>query len=136
MTSAIETFGLTKRYGATVAVADLNLRIETGQVFGFLGPNGAGKSTTIRMLLALQRPTQGRATLLGLDAAKDSVDVHRRIGYVPGDLELVPRLTGRQHIAWFLRARSVSDDSVADQLVKRFQIVVDRPVRELSKGNR
>ena len=136
MTSAIETFGLTKRYGATVAVADLNLRIETGQVFGFLGPNGAGKSTTIRMLLALQRPTKGRATLLGLDAAKDSVDVHRRIGYVPGDLELFSRLTGRQHIAWFLRARGVSDDSVADQLVKRFQIVVDRPVRELSKGNR
>ena len=136
MTSAIETFGLTKRYGATVAVADLNLRIETGQVFGFLGPNGAGKSTTIRMLLALQRPTKGRATLLGLDAAEDSAGVHRRIGYLPGDLELFPRLTGRQHIAWFLRARGVSGDSLADQLVERFQVVVDRPVRELSKGNR
>ena len=59
MTSAIETFGLTKRYGSTTAVADLNLRIEPGQVFGFLGPNGAGKSTTIRMLMALQRPTHG-----------------------------------------------------------------------------
>ena len=66
MTPAIETFGLTKRYGATTAAGDLSLRIEPGQVFGFLGPNGAGKSTTIRMLLALQRPTRGRATLLGL----------------------------------------------------------------------
>jgi beta-exotoxin I transport system ATP-binding protein len=69
MTSAVETSGLTKTYGATTAVADLSLRIAAGQVFGFLGPNGAGKSTTIRMLLALQRPTKGRATLLGLDAA-------------------------------------------------------------------
>ena len=90
MTSTIETFGLTKRYGRTIAVAGLSLRIETGQVFGFLGPNGASKSTTIRMLLALQRPTKGRATLLGLDSAKDSVDVHRRVGYLPGDLELFP----------------------------------------------
>ena len=136
MTSAIETLALTKRYGAVTAVDDLSLRVEPGQVFGFLGPNGAGKSTTIRMLLALQRPTRGHATLLGLDAAADSVKIHHRIGYLPGDLELFGRLTGRQHIAWFLRARSVSDDSVADQLVKRFQVVVDRPVRELSKGNR
>jgi ABC-2 type transport system ATP-binding protein len=136
MTSAIETSGLTKRYGSTIAVADLNLRVEPGQIFGFLGPNGAGKSTTIRMLLALQRPTQGDAILLGLDAAEDSVEIHRRIGYLPGDLELFPRLTGRQHIAWFLRARGVHDGSLAEQLAERFKAVVDRPVRELSKGNR
>jgi ABC-2 type transport system ATP-binding protein len=94
VTNAIETFGLTKRYGSVTAVADLSLRVERGQVFGFLGPNGAGKSTTIRLLMALQRPTQGRATLLGLNADADSVEVHRRVGYLPGDLELFPRLTG------------------------------------------
>jgi ABC-2 type transport system ATP-binding protein len=136
VTSAIEIFGLTKRYGATTAVADLSLRVEPGQVFGFLGPNGAGKSTTIRMLMALVRPTRGRVTLLGLDAAADSVEVHRRTGYLPGDLELFPRLTGRQHIAWFMRARGVGDDSLAKQLIERFQVVADRPVRELSKGSR
>jgi ABC-2 type transport system ATP-binding protein len=136
MMSAIETSGLTKRYGATTAVADLTLRIEPGQVFGFLGPNGAGKSTTIRMLLALQRPTRGRAMLLGLDAAADSVEIHRRTGYLPGDLELFPRLTGQQHIAWFMRARGVNDGSLAKQLIDRFQLVADRPVRELSKGSR
>jgi len=136
MTSAIETAGLTKRYGGTTAVADLNLRVEPGQVFGFLGPNGAGKSTTIRMLLALQRPTGGRAALLGLDATTDSVEIHRRVGYLPGDLELFPRLTGRQHIAWFARARGADTGSVARQLADRFGVVVDRPVRELSKGNR
>ncbi len=136
MTSAIEALGLTKRYGSTTAVAGLSLRIEPGQVFGFLGPNGAGKSTTIRMLLALQRPTEGRAMLLGLDTAADTVEVHRRVGYLPGDLELFPRLTGRQHISWFARARGVRDASLADRLVDRFQVVTGRPVRELSKGNR
>ncbi len=136
MTPAIETFGLTKRYGATTAAGDLSLRIEPGQVFGFLGPNGAGKSTTIRMLLALQRPTRGRATLLGFDAAADSIEIHRRTGYLPGDLELFPRLTGRQHIAWFGRVRGGVDGSAVKQLAERFQVVTDRPVRELSKGNR
>jgi ABC-2 type transport system ATP-binding protein len=136
MTSAIETFGLTKRYGAVTAVADLSLRVEPGQVFGFLGPNGAGKSTTIRMLLGLQHPTRGRATLLGLDAAADSVQVHRRTGYLPGDLELFRRLTGRQHLAWFARTRGGVDDALVKQLIERFQVVADRPVRELSKGNR
>ncbi len=74
-------------------------------MFGFLGPNGAGKTTTIRMLLGLQRPTSGRATVLGLDAQRDSVEIHRRVGYLPGELALYPRLTGRQHIDWFARAR-------------------------------
>ncbi len=88
------------------------------------------------MLLALQRPTRGRATLLGFDAAADSIEIHRRTGYLPGDLELFPRLTGRQYIAWFGRVRGGVDDSVAKQLAERFQVVTDRPVRELSKGNR
>lgn len=136
MTPAIEMIGLAKTYGSVTAVAGLSLRIEPGQVYGFLGPNGAGKSTTIRMLLAQQRPTTGRARLLGRDAFADSVEVHRRTGYLPGDLVLFPRLTGRQHIAWFARARGVRDQSLARQLIDRFQVVVDRPVRELSKGNR
>jgi len=136
VTSAVETFGLTKRYGSVTAVSDLSLRIEPGQVFGFLGPNGAGKSTTIRMLMALQRPTEGRVEVLGLDAHAGTVAVRRRIGYLPGDLELFPRLTGRQHIAWFARSRGLHDYSLAGHLAGRFQVVADRPVRELSKGNR
>ena len=136
MTSAVETFGLTKRYDSVTAVSNLSLRIEPGQVFGFLGPNGAGKSTTIRMLMALQRPTEGRVSVLGFDAQADTVTVHRRIGYLPGDLELFPPLTGRQHISWFARSRGLDDRSLAGHLVDRFQVVTDRPVRELSKGNR
>src|SRR5215467_9517612 len=121
MPGAIETFGLTKRYGGVTAVSDLNLRVEAGQIFGFLGPNGAGKSTTIRTLMALQRPTEGRVTLLGLDAAADSVAVHRRVGYVPGDLQLYPRLTGRQHIDWFARSRGGVDDGFVRRLLELFR---------------
>ena len=136
MTAAIETSGLTKTYAGVVAVSELSLRVTAGQVFGFLGPNGAGKSTTIRMLMSLQRPTKGQATLLGLDAGTQSVEVHRRVGYLPGDLELFPRLTGRQHIDWFGRSHGGVDQSFVRQLLERFLVVVDRPVRELSKGNR
>ena len=136
MASAIETHGLTKTYGTTRAVVDLDLTIDTGQVFGFLGPNGAGKTTTIRMLLALQQPTNGGADVLGLDAQRDSVEIHRRIGYLPGDLALYPHMTGRQHIDWFLRARGERHRRFADMLVERFNVVMDRPAKQLSKGNR
>ncbi len=136
MTAAIKTSGLCKNYGPTRAVIDLDLVVEPGQVFAFLGPNGAGKTTTIRMLLALQRPASGRAAVLGLDSGRDSVEIHRRIGYLPGDLTLYPRMTGQQHIGWHARARGLRDLSLAAALAERFDAVLDRPARELSKGNR
>jgi len=132
----IRLAGLTVTYGRFTAVDGLDLDIRRGELFGLLGPNGAGKSTTIRLLMALQQPTRGRATLLGLKADADSVEVRRRVGYLPGDLELFPRLTGRQHIGWFARARGGVDASLVTRLIERFQVVADRPVRELSKGNR
>ncbi len=136
MTAAVETRGLSKTYGAVRALVDLDLTVEPGQVFAFLGPNGAGKSTTIRLLLALQRPSAGSARLLGRDAHTDRVAIHRRVGYLPGDLELYPRLTGRRLIDWFARARGGADRAIIDALVERFGVVTDRPVKELSKGNR
>jgi beta-exotoxin I transport system ATP-binding protein len=134
--TSIETSALTKTYGTTRAVTDLSLHVEPGQVFGYLGPNGAGKTTTIRMLLALQRPTSGQASVLGLDCQRDSVEIHRRVGYLPGELELYPRMTGRQHIDWFARARAKHDPTLAEHLIERFGVVLDRPAKELSKGNR
>ena len=136
MTAAIETAGLCKNYGPTRAVIDLDLAVEPGQVFAFLGPNGAGKTTTIRMLLALQRPASGTAAVLGLDCGRDSVEIHRRTGCLPGELALYPRMTGRQHIAWYARARGLRDLSLAEDLAGRFGEVLDRPARELSKGNK
>jgi ABC-2 type transport system ATP-binding protein len=132
----IETFSLSKRYGSGVlAVSGLDLRIEQGEVFGFLGPNGAGKSTTIRLLLDLIRPTAGRAALLGRDTRRDSVAARRSVGYLPGDLRLADRLTGRAQLDSLARLRG-STTPLRDKLCERFDAVLDRPIRELSKGNR
>jgi ABC-2 type transport system ATP-binding protein len=133
---AIETSGLTKVYGSTRAVSDVSLDVRRGEIFGFLGPNGAGKTTTIRLLLALQRPSAGRATVLGLDAQRDRLEIHRRVGYLPGELALYPRMTGRQHIDWFGRARGMTDRSFAEELARRFDASLDRPTKDLSTGNR
>jgi ABC-2 type transport system ATP-binding protein len=134
---AIETVGLSKTYQGDVrALVGLELEVERGEVFGFLGPNGAGKSTTIRLLLDLIRPTAGRATLLGKDSRADGVEVRRRVGYLPGDLRLFDRLTGREQLDSLARLRGGHGSVLQDELVERFQVPLDRPIRELSKGNR
>ena len=136
MPAAIETNKLTKSFGPTVAVDGLDLRVDPGQVFGFLGPNGAGKTTTIRMLLDLHHPSSGGALVLGLDSRRDSVMIHARCGYLPGELGLYPRLTGRHVLDWFAHARGGVDTALRDQLVERFEVTLDQRIHELSKGNR
>ena len=134
---AIETVALAKTYpGGVCALAGLDLRVEHGEVFGFLGPNGAGKSTTIRLLLDLIRPTAGTASILGHDCRTASVEVKRHVGYVPGDLRLFDRLTGREQLDSLARLRGTVDAGMRSQLAERFEVVLDRPIRELSKGNR
>ncbi len=134
--AAIETNALTKAFRSTLAVDRLDLRVDPGQVFGFLGPNGAGKTTTIRMLLGLCHATAGTASILGLDSEADSVAIHTRCGYLPGDLELYPRMTGARVLEWFANARGGVDQRLRDGLVERFGVILDRRVRVLSKGNR
>jgi len=108
---AIETDGLTKRFGGDVlAVDDLDLTVEEGEVFGFLGPNGAGKSTTINMLLDLTRPSSGSATVLGHDAQAESQVIRERIGVLPEGYDLYDRLSGRKHVRFAVRAKDVDDD--------------------------
>jgi len=134
---AIETSGLSKTYpGGVQALSGLDLRLEHGEVLGFLGPNGAGKSTTIRLLLDLIRPTAGAARILGLNAQVDSVEVRRQVGYVPGDLRLSDQLTGREQLDSLVRLRGSVDRSLRDELCRRFGVVLDRPIRALSRGNR
>jgi len=135
-TAAIETVGLTKMFGTTRGIDQLNLRVESGEIFGFLGPNGAGKTTTIRALLDLYHPTAGTARVLGLDAQVDSVAIHRRVGYLPGDLTLFDRMTARDHVNWFARARGRDSTGRADELSERFSLALDAKVKELSTGNR
>jgi ABC-2 type transport system ATP-binding protein len=133
---AIQAEGLTKSYGSSRGVVDLAFEVERGEVFGYLGPNGAGKTTTIRLLLDLIRPTRGRASVLGLDARRDSVEVRRHVGYVPGELALYPRLTGREHLSFYASLRGGVDPRAVDDLVERLDLDLDRPVADLSKGNR
>jgi len=118
-----------------VALAGLDLRVEQGEVFGYLGPNGAGKSTTIRLLLDLIRPTAGSAALLGLDSRRDGVAARRRIGYLPGDLRLPDRLTAREQLDSLVRLRGAAAP-LRETLCERLGVVLDRPIRELSRGNR
>lgn len=136
MSAIVAVDGLTKTFGRHRGVEDLRFEVAEGEIFGFLGPNGAGKSTTIRMLTGLSHPTAGAGTVFGLDPIGDAVAVHRRIGYLPGELALHPRLTGREHVDFAARARGMHDRTLLDQLVERFQVDLARPVRTLSKGNR
>jgi len=107
---AIETEGLTKRFGSVVAVEELNLTVEEGEVFGFLGPNGAGKSTTINVLLDYIRPTEGTATVLGHDAQDETRQIHERIGILPEGFDLYDRLSGRKHIEFAVDSKGTDDD--------------------------
>ncbi|HET9076234.1 MAG TPA: ABC transporter ATP-binding protein [Acidimicrobiales bacterium] len=129
--------GLTKHYGPHRALEHVDLTVEQGEVFGYLGPNGAGKTTTIRLLVGLLRPTAGRAQILGLDAWSDSVRIHARTGYVPGDAAFNDRLTGREVVAFFagLRGRP-ADVATAGVLAERLDLDLDRRIRALSRGNR
>jgi ABC-2 type transport system ATP-binding protein len=136
MTATIEIQRLTKSYGSARGVEDLDLEVREGEVHGFLGPNGAGKSTTIRVLLDFHRPTAGSVQVFGLDSTKDSVQIRGRLGFLSSDLSLFDHLTGAQHLDWFSKARGGHDPAFARSLVDRFDIAIERPIKELSKGNR
>ncbi len=136
MTTAIVTSGLVKTFGATRALDGLDLTVSTGEVHGFLGPNGAGKSTTIRVLLGLLRADSGEVSLLGGDPWRDAVALHRRLAYVPGDVELWPNLTGGEAIDLLGRLRGGLDRRRRDELIERFDLDPRKKGRTYSKGNR
>ena len=136
MTSAIHTEGLTKRFGTTEALVDLDLDVEQGEVIGYLGPNGAGKTTTVRLLMGLLRPTAGRAELFGVDCEADPVKAHRRVAYVPGEVSLWPSLTGGETLHLLGRIQGQVDVAYRDLLLQRFEFDPTTKVRAYSKGNR
>ena len=132
----IETRGLTKSFGRTIALDGLDLTVGRGEVHGFLGPNGSGKSTTIRVLLGLLRKDGGEATLLGGDPWHDAVTLHRRLAYVPGDVHLWPNLSGGEAIDLLGELRGSVDTRRRDDLVERFQLDPTKKCSAYSKGNR
>lgn len=133
---AIHTAGLSKRYGATLALDRLDLTVHRGEVYGYLGPNGAGKTTTIRLLLGLHRSSAGSAELFGIDAWSDPVRAHRRLACVAGEPFLWPALTAAETFEFLARLHGGTDVAYRDELVDRFQLDTRKKIRALSKGNR
>ena len=140
--SLIQINRLSKIYGAgknqTKALTNLDLAVNQGEIFGYLGPNGAGKTTTIRLLLDFIRPTSGSATIFGMDVRQSSVDIHRRIGFLPGELGLWKGRTGKQIINYLASVRGDAKRITkhADELAERLKLDVSKRVRDYSSGNK
>ncbi|WP_185907922.1 ATP-binding cassette domain-containing protein [Psychrobacillus soli] len=127
---------LTKKFGKFTALNYVNLDVNEGEVYGFIGPNGAGKSTTIRLLLGMIKATEGEAKIFGLDAWSDAVDIHKRIAYVPGDVNLWPNLTGGEVIDLFMKLRGTGNKSRREEMIEKFKLDPSKKCRTYSKGNR
>ena len=136
MSEVIRVEGLTKLYGRSRGVLELTFSVEAGEVFGYLGPNGAGKTTTIRTFLDLIRPTGGRALVLGMDPRRDAHEIHRRVGYLPGEFGLYDQLTGAEYLAYLAALRGDVDEQHVRELAERFRLDLSARIRSLSHGNR
>ncbi len=136
MARVIDVQKLTKNFGAVRALDGLDLSLEAGEIHGFLGPNGAGKSTTIRILLGAAQADSGTVRLFGGDPWQDAVELHRRLSYVPGDVNLWPKITGGEAIDLLVRLRGGADRKRRDELLQRFDLDPSRKTRTYSKGNR
>ncbi len=136
MSTAIYARDLHKAFGATKALDGLDLIVEPGQVMGFLGPNGSGKSTTIRVLMGLLRHDGGDVRLLGQDPWTDAVELHKRVAYVPGDVNLWPTLSGGETIDLFAKLGSGINIARRDEMIERFDLDPTKKARTYSKGNR
>jgi ABC-2 type transport system ATP-binding protein len=127
---------LTKSYGSSRGIIDVDLEVQQGEVFGFLGPNGAGKTTTIRTFLDLIRPTSGKAFVFDIESTVNPVAIHRRIGYIPGEFALYDRLNGRQTLEYFANLRGGVDKAYQASLIERLDLDVGKRFKEYSKGNK
>ena len=132
----VELSGVTKMFGSLAALKGINLEVKEGEVFAYIGPNGAGKSTTIRILLGILQATKGTAKVFGMDAKKDAVEIHRKIAYVPGDVNLWPNLTGGEVIDLFVDLRGSHNKTLRERLIKDFNLDPTKKCRTYSKGNR
>lgn len=137
--SVIVTEGLSKHYGHAIrALDDLTIEVRPGEIFGFLGPNGAGKTTAIRLLLGFIHPTAGSATVLGLDAQRDSVAIRGRVGYLPGGITLYDSLTGLDLLDYLadLYGRPAARRAELTDRLELSAATLRRPVRDYSRGMR
>ncbi len=141
MSAAIEARGLTKRYGSFVAVEALDLRIDEGTVFGVLGPNGSGKTTTILMLMGLTEVSAGSVRVLGLDPAREPLEVKRRVGYLPDAVGFYDDLTARENLRFSGKLAGLRGEALEARIREvlervRLAEAADAPARRFSRGMR
>lgn len=136
MTKIVEVKRLQKKFGKFQALKDVTFDVNEGEVLGYLGPNGAGKSTTIRALLGIIKASGGSAKIFGKDVWNDSIEIHKNIAYVPGDVYLWPNLSGGEIIDMFLHMHGSFDAARRDELIKKFEFDPKKKARSYSKGNR
>jgi ABC-2 type transport system ATP-binding protein len=133
----IETNGLSVYYGRHRGILGVNLSVKQGEIFGFLGPNGAGKTTTLRVLLDIIRPTDGTASVFGLDCQESGVELRRRVGYLPGELSLPRNMSGRRYLDRIDKLRTEpSDPDYRRELCQRLDLDLSRRIRDYSSGNK
>ena len=133
---AIIIKNLSKHYGKARGISNINLEVYAGETFGFLGPNGAGKTTTIRTILNFIKPNDGSVEVLGLDSVGDSREIHKNIGYLPGELELFNQMTGRSFLTFMANIRGGVDWSYVEEMITNLNAQVDKPIGSLSHGNK
>ncbi|MCT1578926.1 ABC transporter ATP-binding protein [Oceanobacillus kimchii] len=136
MTKIVKLQGVQKKFGKFQALKDVTFAVNAGEVVGFIGPNGAGKSTTIRALLGIIKRDAGKAEIFGKDVWKDSLEIHKRISYVPGDVALWGSLTGGEIIDLFIKLHGGGDKQKRDNLIERFELDPKKKAKGYSKGNR
>jgi ABC-2 type transport system ATP-binding protein len=132
----IEINNLTKKFGKLKALNKVDLEVQAGEVFGFIGPNGAGKTTTIRTILGILKATEGSVKVFGRDAWEDSVELHKKMAYVPGDVNLWSNLTGGEVIDLFVQLRGKYNRKRREELIQKFQLDPTKKCGTYSKGNR
>ena len=136
MEYSLQLDNVVKKFGKFKALDEINLNVKKGEVFAYLGPNGSGKSTTIRVLLGILQATTGNAKVFGLDAWKNAVEIHKRIAYVPGDVNLWSNLTGGEVIDLFVNLRGAFNKERRNKLIRDFDLDPTKKCRTYSKGNR
>lgn len=134
MDKVIATEKLTKFYGKSRGVVELDLEVNAGEIFGFLGPNGSGKTSTIRLLLDLIHPTSGRAEVFGLDSRRHSLEIRSRLGYIPGDVVLYDGMTGSEFLRLMGSFHKANDGHRLKELQERLELDISRQTRTYSKG--
>lgn len=130
----IEIHDLSKVYSNGKGIFDVTFKVNDGEVFGFLGPNGAGKTTTIRTLMGFTNPTKGYSTIDGVDTRKQSADIQRSLGYVPGEIAFFDNMTGYQFLNFIAEMRGSKDAPRRDELIQYFELDASSKIRKMSKG--